>query len=167
VPPNTATHALMNDEPDPARRIALAVQLGVSERILARVVLDVLGDEPIQSRRFGLAAAVHVSFRECHGLTVDAWTQIVTLVLPLIEPRDIYFDWLAPGRKQDCWFAIRDWLATAKSKGSLGRLEQNFLSVGLGCWWPPGDWRGAVEQLREDLDTLGVHIDGEVRQSPD
>ncbi len=139
------------EEPDKARRVALAARLEFSDADLSRLITQTIGAEDSNVRQVGLAVAMFLAFRNRRALDPSAYEPLAQLAYHVLEPR-VAFAHAAPG-SQDAiaWDEIREWVEQNRRDTALSRLERNFVLYGFPVHWRSQKWRDALEQFRLDL----------------
>jgi hypothetical protein len=145
------------EENDPARRVALADELGFSDENLSRLITQVLGSEDSDARQVGLATAMFLKYKNERDLDPSAFEPLAQLSYHVLEPRIIKYNLQGGTPEADTWDEIKAWFdeQTERVKSSLFRLQRNYLLYGFPEFWRKQSWREALNQFTEDLKVFG------------
>jgi MoxR-like ATPase len=148
-------------ETDPARRVALADDLGFDDEDMSQLVTHVLSAEDSNLRQVGLAVGMFMKFRDSRNLDPSAFEPLSQLAYHMMQPVVTSYT-LQPNTPQlALWNEIDNWIK-AQGKRALSdvfRLQRNFLLYGFPETWEQTGWQDALRQFTEDLRVLGVHED--------
>jgi hypothetical protein len=97
------------EEPDPVRRVRLALDGGADEPLLASTVTAALSAQPTEGEQKGLAAVLHLALAG-HDLTASAWSAIAQGAALILLP-DIHRQSIPAGRTLERWREATGWLA--------------------------------------------------------
>jgi MoxR-like ATPase len=97
------------EEPDPVRRVHLALEGGADELLLASTVTAALSAQPTQGEQKALSAVLHLALAE-HDLTAGAWSAIAQGAAVILLP-DSHFQSIPAGRTLERWREATGWLA--------------------------------------------------------
>lgn len=151
------------EENDPARRVALADELGFSDENMSQLITQVLGSEDSDPRQVGLAVAMFLKFKEERDLDPSAFEPLSQLSYHVMEPRVIKYNLQDGSPEATTWEEITNWLdeQTNHVQSPLFRLHRNYLLYGFPEFWRKHSWRDALKQFHEDLKTFGIVEDDE------
>ncbi len=149
------------EELNPARRVVLADQLGLSDDDVSRLVTQALSAETVDSRRIGLATVIFLAFRARRPLTPAAWEPLAQFAARVLEPRQVSTT-MRPGQMVDIWNEINNWaLPLGEVQTLRARIERNFIFSGFPDLWLRYDWKQELEVLREYMKLFGLDEEGE------
>lgn len=149
------------EELNPARRVVLADQLGLSDEDVSRLITQALGAESSDARRVGLAAVIFLAFRARRNLTPAAWEPLAQFAARVLEPRTLSTT-LRPGQMIDIWNEINHWaLPLADIRSLRACVERNFVYNGFPDLWLRYDWKVELEVLRAYLNLFGIEEESE------
>ncbi|MEL6150160.1 MAG: hypothetical protein AAFR56_11105 [Chloroflexota bacterium] len=146
------------EERDPAKRVALADELGFSDENLSRLITQVLGSEDSDPRQVGMAAAMFLKYSRTHNLDPSAFEPLAQLSYHVMEPRIINYNVQPNTPESTTWDEITGWMNGQINRGNtqLFRLQRNYLLYGFPEFWRRTSWQQALEQFTKDLETFGI-----------
>jgi MoxR-like ATPase len=97
------------EEPDPVRRIHLALEDAADEVLLAGTVTSALSAQPTVGEQVALSAVLHLALAE-HDLTPAAWSAIALGARTVLVP-NVHTQSVAAGRHLERWREATGWLA--------------------------------------------------------
>lgn len=144
------------EELDPIKRVLLGIELGVDDEDMTRLVTQALNADASEARKVSLATAMFLAFREKRHLTPAAWEPLVKLAGRVLLPRARSNT--LPNNAPDLtlWNDIKPWVLNRRSAGNYGALEANYVLGGFPELWRQHNWREAVAQFVEDLQTFNI-----------
>lgn len=146
------------EESDPARRVALADELGFNDESLSRLITQTLSNEDSDPRQIGLAVAMFLKYSTGRNLDPSAFEPLAQLAYHVMQPRVITYTVQANSPEATIWSEIQGWInGQANRVNSLVyRMQRNYLLLGFPEFWRKMAWKDALNQFTQDLETFGI-----------
>ncbi|MEM6281472.1 MAG: MoxR family ATPase [Chloroflexota bacterium] len=146
------------EERDPAKRVALADELGFSDENLSRLITQVIGSEDSDPRQIGMAVGMFLKFSRTRGLDPSAFEPLAQLSYHVLEPRVINYNVQPNTPEATTWDEITTWLNGQINRGDthLFRLQRNYILYGFPEFWRKANWQQALDQFTRDLEVFGI-----------
>lgn len=146
------------EEPDLARRVALADELGFDDENLSRLITQMLGAEDSDIRQIGMATAMFLKFSKTRNLDPSAYEPLAQLAYHVLEPRVINYNVAQNTPEANIWGEIQGWMngQLGQEKSLVFRLQRNFVLHGFPDFWRRENWQDALKQFTDDLRTFGI-----------
>ncbi len=146
-------------ENDPAKRIALADELGFDDENMSRLITQTLSAEDSDPRQIGLAVAIFLKLGKERDLDPSAFEPLAQLSYHILEPRIIKYTLQNGTPEANLWGEVIGWLNEQKDRtdSELFRLQRNYLLYGFPEFWRKYPWRDALTQFTADLDVFGIN----------
>lgn len=145
-------------EPNPARRIIIADELGFDDESMSRLVTHTLSAEDSDLRQIGLAFGMLWKFGTERDLDPSAFEPLAQLAYHITEPRTVHYTAHNGTPEMNIWTEIENWMNRQHERRGklLFRLQRNFLLHGYPDIWRRENWQKSLEQFTKDLQTFGI-----------
>jgi MoxR-like ATPase len=146
------------DEEDPAKRVALADELGFDDENLSRLITQTLSSEDSDPRQVGLAVAMFLKYSDTRELDPSAFEPLAQLSYHILEPRIIKYNLQQNTPEANTWNDIIGWLDAQinRSDSLMFRLQRNYVLYGFPEFWRRDNWKVMLKQFTDDLAAFGI-----------